>query len=105
MNQFKGTSQNWESHKNTSWGESHVNNFGDKDGYVICYRSTGELKVLASIIGLSNAKETKANAQLIATAPDLLEACQTAYNFLKNGNQHETIIGKQLLETIEKATL
>jgi plasmid maintenance system antidote protein VapI len=42
------------------------------------------------------------DAALIAAAPELLAALQTAYNFLKNGNQHETIVGEQMLNAINK---
>lgn len=47
----------------------------------------------------------KANAKLIAAAPDLLEACQWAVAFGKNGQSHDKMILSKLKEAIKKATI
>jgi len=96
MNQFKGTKSDWKTYKPDHIGCINVS-IGEHNGF------NGYVELWHH--HFKNKEEAEANAKLIATAPELLEACQTAYNFLKNGNQHETIIGKQLLATIEKATL
>lgn len=58
---------------------------GQIDGNMVVYLKAGK-KILATIAtledGVNNAarnKEAKANAQLIAAAPDLLEACKAQY--------------------------
>jgi hypothetical protein len=49
-------------------------------------------------------EEAQSNARLIASAPEMLSSLITAYNFLWIGNQENTIVAKQILETIQKAT-
>jgi hypothetical protein len=77
-NQFKGIDGPWTMVSNTSWGESHKEAFGDKQGFVVCYRKNNELKALASVIGVLGEKQEviKANAKLIAEAPKLLTVLQ-----------------------------
>ena len=69
----------WEAHKNSSWGEIHVDEFGKRSGYVICYHNRNrELVTLASVIGQPFVlqSEIDANAKLIAAAPELLRALE-----------------------------
>ena len=71
----KHSGGHWTAHKNTSWGENHKQNFGDKEGYVITHRSNGQTIVVASVIGVFGVNQSviDANAKLIAHAPQLLQ--------------------------------
>lgn len=78
MNNFKGIEEGWILVPNTSWGEDHKQNFGDKEGFVICYSKNGELKAIASVIGISGEKQEviKANGKLIEAAPKMFQMLQ-----------------------------
>ena len=69
------SSGKWEAHKNTSWGERHKSQFGERAGYVIGHHNKHhELITIASVIGMPfvEQKEIDANAKLIESAPALL---------------------------------
>lgn len=63
----------WQAVKNTSWGESHKEKFGERAGYVICYQKQGQTMALCSVIGqpFVNQTEIDANARLIELAPEM----------------------------------
>ena len=73
------SSGKWEAIKNSSWSEKHVNDFGNRAGYVICHHNRNrELVAVASVIGMPfvEQKEIDANAKLIEAAPALLDALE-----------------------------
>lgn len=71
---MKHTKAKWITVRNSSWGEDNKKIFGDKPGYLICFKNSNrEIVTLASVIGASR-EEAEANAKLISAAPDLLEA-------------------------------
>lgn len=64
----------------------------------------GEYQLRRKISQLIIRKETtEANAQLIAAAPDLLDACEAAYSYLKTEGKERSLLGQQLFETLKKA--
>lgn len=66
----------WQAVKNSSWGTSHQENFGNRSGYVICYNNKHrELVALASVVGqpFVPQSEIDANAAFIAAAPEMLD--------------------------------
>ena len=50
------------------------------------------------------AYKNEANAQLIAAAPDLLEACEAAYQNLKPAYSSDHLVMRKLIGAIKKAT-
>lgn len=66
--------KNWECLPNSSWSEKHKVAFGDKPGFVICFKNQyNETSALATVIGqpFAQKNEIEANAKLIALAPDM----------------------------------
>lgn len=103
MKEFKGTKSPWSIEK------------GKKNGYKISGKSWGSFckvhelnqKFSSDLIIESN-KESKANAKLIAAAPELLKACVNALEsfelFVKDGYIMDNTISHNLIkEAINKA--
>jgi len=60
--------------------------------------------MLLEVYERENIKEQKANARLIAAAPDLLEACQFAFENLKpKGNIKKDFSGHNAIATLSRA--
>ncbi len=52
-----------------------------------------------------NSNEGKAHGRLIASAPDLLDACEALWdNFLSRGGDPDSLLGIQVREAMKKAT-
>jgi hypothetical protein len=64
----------WTAIKNNSWGAEHVTQYGNRAGYVICYKNrNNEFVALCSVIGqpFVNQTEIDANARIIELAPEM----------------------------------
>lgn len=98
---MKHTKAKWITVRNSSWGEDNKKIFGDKPGYLICFKNSNrEIVTLASVIGASH-EEAEANAKLISAAPDLLEAATRVYDIF--GSTGVPALEK-LKAAIDKAT-
>lgn len=88
---MKHSKGKWQAVKNSSWGESHKQNFGDKPGYVICHNDQyNQLSVIATVphpLGMS-IETMEANAALIADAPRLSMELDTACERLAEGRSY-----------------
>lgn len=73
MRKFKGTKGKWEAHNNKVYQE--VNRRTEERSLLISIHLYDE-----NMKGLSLSEENKANAQLIASAPEMLEALQNLEN-------------------------
>jgi len=93
----------WEAIKNSSWGIPHKENFGERAGYVICYKSSGELTALCSVIGQPFIRQVEidANAHLIELAPDMAKIIEELAIL---DEEHCTNISELILRARELAT-
>lgn len=69
--EFKGTKGKWTAKKNNAFYEVGTSAEGKRLGFNIMLFAIGD-----RTLDLSHSEENKANAQLIAAAPELLEALQ-----------------------------
>lgn len=99
------TSGKWKMVPNSSWGEKHKENFGERAGYVICHYDRGQLCAHASIIGMPfrSQEEIDANAKLITTAPEMLDLLVVMVGRADSLKYNHDIITKAK-EIIKKAT-
>lgn len=83
----------WTARKNTSWGITHKENFGEKEGYVVNYINRGGEHVVCSVIGQPFVKqiEIDANARLIELAPDMAKLIEKLA--MLNENYYKDIAG------------
>lgn len=64
----------WIAVANSSWDKRHVEKFGNRSGYVICYKNSNqELAALSTVIGQAFVKQAEidANARIIEHAPEM----------------------------------
>ena len=93
MKEFKGTSGRWNINK---WGQ-----IVDENNKAIVFTGL--------TLAMKDNEETKANAKLIAAAPELLEALKNMVNVAKGLKWEEATTGRQIIlqdaeQAIKKAT-
>lgn len=91
----------WKAVKNSSWGEKHVSEFGNRAGYVVCHNNRiGKMVALCSVIGqpFVNQTEIDANARLIELAPEMAELIE---KFAILNEEHYKDISGFILEARE----
>lgn len=87
-------------HTAGEWSTTAYYDGKQSKGQIILSDATGK-----TLIGeIYSNKEQDANARLIASAPDLLEALQSCLNWAKNGNQEHLIVFEAAQAAINKAT-
>lgn len=75
--QANRSSGKWMAHKNTSWGEWHKKEFGDKSGYTICHTGKhNEIECIGTVLvrPFATQSESDANLMLMVAAPKMLDA-------------------------------
>ena len=89
-------------HTKGKWEYSKVANFSDT---LVSFINCGEVAIAQTRTNTYNStkEETEANARLIASAPDLLKACEETVNLLKWLNEHLTENGRKMILKAQQA--
>ena len=75
-------------HTQGPWGVTeHPNKRAFEGNLIVC--PDDKDMVVCTIWTCDDEKETKANARLIAAAPELLEACKAVWSAIIDGDEHE----------------
>lgn len=92
--EFKGTQGNWKTYK-PSTSNGWINVITEKQKHEVCTCYNG--------LAIYDFNEVEANAQLIATAPELLKALKELYNAIGSCIDLTPELMQSTLKTINKA--